>query len=96
MARTRRPALAREGRSIGRSIGRSRRRMPVHTRLTSAAGLLRTASAALLGGLVGVVLDALLQGPSRPRRPRPADFPPKAARARTAQTTLAGPHKPPA
>ncbi len=70
--------------------------MPVHTRLTSAAGLLRTASAALLGGLVGVVLDALLQGPSRPRRPRPADFAPKAARARTAQTTLAAPHKPPA
>ncbi len=70
--------------------------MPVHTGPASAAGLLRTASAALLGGLVGVVLDALLLGPSRPRRPRPADFPPKSARARAAQTTLAAPHKPPA
>jgi hypothetical protein len=81
MGRTRRPDLAQKstnmGRSMGRTADRSRRRLPPHTGPTQATGLLRTASAALLGGWVGLVLDALLQRPTavpahrRPGRPRP-------------------------
>jgi hypothetical protein len=62
---------------MGRTTDRSRRRMPPHAGPAQATGLLRTASAALLGGWVGLVLDALLQRPTtvpahrRPGRPRP-------------------------
>jgi len=81
MGRTRRPDLAQKstniGRSMGRTAGRNRRRLPPHTEPAQATGMLRTASAALLGGWVGLVLDALLQRPTtvpahrRPGRPRP-------------------------
>lgn len=65
---------------MGRTTDRSRRRMPPDAGPAQATGLLRTASAALLGGWVGLVLDALLQRPTavhahrrpdRPDRPRP-------------------------
>jgi hypothetical protein len=66
------------GRITGRSTsqgtrqgpGQNERRMPAAYAASAcapAARLLRTTSAALLGGWVGVVLDALLQRPSAAR-----------------------------
>lgn len=81
MGSTRRPALAQErsnvSRNMGRNTHRSSRRQPPHAGPAPAARLLRTASAGLLGGWVGLVLDALLQRPTalnahrRPGRARP-------------------------